>query len=893
MSQDKPWLIALVCAIGLSLYFAWPSETKPFFAEGEFFHGSRINLGLDLQGGSELRVQLDRRFLDKSLNVERETDRAISVLERRINHHGLKEPRISRFGEDQIIIQLPGIDQAEAKRVKDIVTRSGKLEFKIEADEDVQRRADYQSAKAPKGYKWYVRMDDEGGGAPVLCKEDTKLTGDMVKLATYGLDTENPGKYEVNLTFNSDGRKMFADITRANVGKRIAIILDDKLVSAPVVREPILGGTAQITGDFKQREAADLSTVLRSGSLPAPLLIVAEKFVGPSLGEDAIQKGLWAGLLSVIAVLIFMVAFYRSLGWAANIALLMNVIFLFGFLAFAGATLTLPGIAGIVLTLGMAVDSNIIIYERIRDESEKGKGVLQAFESGFDRAFWTVFDANLTTFIIGVVLYAFGTGAIRGFAVTLMVGIVTTMITALSCTKLILHALLHTDLPWLKITEFKIARAIGATNYPFMKLSPKWIKTSVAVIAVTMLLFIVRGRENFGVDFNGGSVINVGFREAQGIDAVRQAIRDLKNESGSSKYADVEVQSISTAGQVASSGISSEFAIRTASEDAGQMKADLMQVFGDKLGRTPIDPLGKLEKPGHPYHGGDRYQVSLAQPMVYADFDKAVREAFDKASLGKPICRLIGMTVEPGQEPKDPLGTFEVITHPNAADRFKEVKDALAGKLALSTDAFSAVDSIGGSVARKMAIDGIKALVFSWVGVILYLAIRFELMFGIAAVIALIHDVLISMGVMGLTAWLLPSSMGVSLDIGLTAMAAFLTIVGYSVNDTIVVFDRIRESMQSSKKGAVAEVIDEAINQTLSRSLMTSATVFLTVLILFVVNARSGGGISQFSFPMLIGVIVGTYSSIFIAAPLVVWVGGKAARDAQTKAAAGAAAKPA
>ncbi len=899
MGQDRIWILTLAAAVGFCLFLVWPGEAKPFFGEGEWLHGSNINLGLDLQGGSELRVTLDRSFLERGTEIAKETDRAIEVLERRINHHGLKEPRIQRIGEDQILIQLPGIDQSEAKRVKDIVTRSGKLEFKIEADEDVVQRSRYPD-KAPKGYKWYARGDDSGGGEnPVLVKDESKLTGDKVKTATYGLDVNQPGSWEVNLVFNAEGRRLFADMTRKHVQHRIAIILDDKLVSAPVVREPILGGQAQITGGFKSREAADLSTVLRSGSLPAPLRIVAETFVGPSLGEDSIRKGLQAGILAMLAVLVFMGVFYRSLGVAANLALLINVIFLLGALAFAGATLTLPGIAGIVLTLGMAVDSNIIIYERIRDEVEKGKGPLQAFEAGFDRAFWTVFDANVTTFITGLVLYSFGSGAVKGFAVTLMVGIVTTMITALWITRTLLHAMLHTDIPWLKITEFRIARAVGNTNFPFMATAPVAVRFSLAIVVVTMAVFAFRGKDNFGIDFRGGTVVDVSFAEPQKIDDVRRSITTLQvtdAQGTRTKYSDAEVQSISTSVEAATDlppGTSREFSIRTGVEDANAFRADLAQLFGDRLGATPIDVLGKLEKSGHPYHGGDRLQVNLGKPMPYAEFDKKAKEAFDKAGLPKPIARLIGVTVEPGKEPAEAIKAFELILHPSANDRFKEVKSTLTSTFALSNDPFTRVENIGPTVARTLLTDGLKALIFSWIGIILYLAVRFELMFGIAAVVALIHDVTISIGVTCLVAAVLPSSMGISLDIGLTALASYLALIGYSVNDTIVVFDRVRENMLLGKKASVADVVDRSVNETLSRSLMTAATVFITVLILFIVNARSGSGIAQFAFPMLVGVVVGTYSSVFIACPLVVWVGGKAARTAPASKPEAASASPA
>ncbi|MBI3267892.1 MAG: protein translocase subunit SecD [Planctomycetes bacterium] len=893
--DDKAKLIGIVLLTAVAAFFAWPSADKPGFREfpdgkQEFLNGYSFKLGLDLQGGSELRLALKRRENGREVlpagKVAEATRKAVETLERRINVHGLKEPRITTYGEDQILVQLPGIDAAEVQRVKTIITTSGKLQFKLVADEEVQRVWE-SSHTVPQGYRVYTRRvseehEKEGEhGETLLIRDREEMTGEEVATAADKFSLDTRSGFEVELRLTEHGRRTFAKLTSENVHRRLAIILDEKLISAPEIREPINGGTAQITGNFGAKEAKDLGTVLRSGSLPAGIELIAENSVGPSLGEDSVRRGTAAGVIALVAVLVFMVYFYRTAGVVANVALFMNVVFLVGLLAVFQATLTLPGIAGIILTMGMAVDSNIIIYERIREERERGKPLLTAFEAGFDRAFWTVFDSNITTLIAGVVLYYEGTGPIKGFAVTLCLGILTTLFTALTCTQTMLRALITNGIGGWKVTELRMLSTFKSPKFPFMSLGRTCILGSGAVIGVTMLVFFLRGDRNYGIDFNGGTILNVRFAQAVEIDEIRKTIAGIPAEgaAGKPKYPDVEVQRVlAVAGGSDGAAQPIEFAVRTGALELDrehqkvapqeQLKKDLLGAFAGKVPSEPIVfPVpGLLEKPGHPYHGGQRIVVNLSTALTRKDIETKLAAICKKAEVGDANLRV------PPPESETSASSFEFVVRPEDNGRVSQVEAAILDKesgLALSENPFPSVQNIGPSVARDLKWKAIVALFWSWLAMIVYLAIRFDFKFALGAVVALIHDVLVCIGVQSVVQMLLPGSFGISLDMGLPTVASWLTIIGYSVNDTIVIFDRIRENMREMKREPLEVILNASINQTLSRTILTSMTVFLTVLALFAFTARSGGGVAGFSFPMIVGVITGTYSSIYIASYLV------------------------
>ena len=884
MSETSKWQLFLILIIvGLAGYIAYPSNEKPFFGKGEWLEGKQIEPGLDLQGGSELRLALKKEGLAEG-NISEYTEKAKEIIERRINFSGLKEPRIQKYGSDQILIQLPGMDMAEAERVKKIITTSGRLEFKLEADPQIVKDYNEKFPKAPPGYSWYEQEDTRDRseqGTRVLVSNKVELTGEhIVKAGTRFVQMEG---LAVEFEFDPYGAKVFANLTQKHAesvvgddARRLAIILDNKLVSAPLIKNPITDGEGIITGRFTAQQSQDLATVLRSGSLPASLEIISENYVGPSLGEDAIRRGIVSFVLAVGAVILFMLIYYHLSGLIAIIAMAMNFILLVGILSFFNATLTLPGIAALVLTLGMAVDSNIIFYERIREEVKKGKDTNAAFESGFNRALVTVFDANLTTLLAGIILFYFGTGPLKGFAIVLCVGIITTLFTGYFASKVMLKASIESGL----LKNFSMLQIFSKANVPFMQKAGIFKIVSLLLVIFAVGIFLAKGKENYGIDFTGGTVVNINFTKSADIAEVRDTIRGITTIDAAtnvrvSKYSDAEVQSVLThlKGDVKSSvkGVfdqsqysSNEFQIRTkfvtTADKVQEFKSDLQKSFADKIAPDRIVSSTIVTKV-RDY----RYRITIEIP---ANSDiKAIQEKL-KARCAKDAFS------EPFMVAEDESAPAVTATNTTEMKRyhiyFKENNDMALEKmvreeLGFSAGPFSRVESIGGMVAREIQRNAVIAIILSWLGMILYLAVRFEFKYGLAAVIALVHDVLISLGAIIVFNLLVPKSAGMALEINLSSVAAFLTIIGYSVNDTIVVFDRVRENIKLLKGESFFNIVNRSINETMGRTIWTALTVFLTVAILFGITARSGGGIASFAFPMMVGTVVGCYSSIYIA----------------------------
>ncbi|OIO37405.1 MAG: protein-export membrane protein SecD [Candidatus Omnitrophica bacterium CG1_02_41_171] len=396
----------------------------------------KIKLGLDLLGGMQLMLQVEKTNLEEKA-VTDSTDRALEIIRNRIDALGVTEPVIQKAGEDCILIQLPGIKDPE--RAIEIIGKTALLEFKL-VDDDNKLLDQALSGNVPEGYEvaYLVRKDERGirqQGPALLLKKEAELNGSGLKDAYIGIDSN--GFPEVRLEFNREGAKKFARVTGTNIEKRLAIVLDGRVQSAPVIKDCISGGKAQITGRFTMDEAKDLAIVLRAGALPAKLSIIQKRIVGPSLGRDSIQKGATSAFLGTILVLLFMVIYYAGSGMIANFALFINILIIFAVLAFFKATLTLPGIAGIALTIGMAVDANVLIFERIREELKIRKTIRSSIDAGYERALVTIVDSNLTTVIAAFILFLFGTGSIKGFGLTLTVGILANIFTAVFVTKLL------------------------------------------------------------------------------------------------------------------------------------------------------------------------------------------------------------------------------------------------------------------------------------------------------------------------------------------------------------------------------------------------------------------------------------------------------------------------
>ncbi len=603
----------------------------------------------------------------------------------------------------------------------------------------------------------------------VAIKETTRegiapLTGDVIVDARQ--DYSPTGQVEISMSMNSDGARIWRRLTADNVGRSIAIVLDDFVYSFPVVQGEIPGGRSQITGQFTVAEAQDLANILRAGSLPAPARIVEEAIVGPSLGREAIQSGFISFVLAFVIVLIYMAVYYSKAGWVANVALVANIFFIFGVLASLGAVLTLPGIAGIVLTLGMAVDANVIIYERILEELRAGKGQRLAISDGYKNAYSAIIDGNVTTLLTGIVLYIFGSGPVQGFATTLIIGIISSLFTAILLSRLIFSRWMEKNI---NISfDTKLSKdMLTKVNFDFISLRKKFYIISAVVIVVGLVSLGIRGF-SFGVDFTGGRSYVVRF--------------------------DQEVNTV-----------------------------NLRSVLENNLGEAPeVKTFG----PNSQVKITTRYLLDVDSPEADS---LAERKLFEGLApfFNNPI-------------------TFEEFTSDDQAK--------VIGRLSSQ--------KVGPTVARDIKINAVIALIVSLFIIFLYIAIRFKKwQFGVGGLASLAHDSIIVISLYSLLHDIVPWTM----EVDQTFIAAILTIIGYSINDTVVIFDRIRENINLFPKRDLKLNINLALNATLSRTFNTSGTTLAVLLIIFLFG---GEVIRGFAFALLIGIAVGTYSSLFNATPI-------------------------
>ena len=1049
-----------------------------------------IKLGRDLAGGTELVYQITLPKGESGATAESQT---INILRQRIDPQNIKEFTIQLQGTNRILIQVPKASRAEVERLKQRLTKMGLLEFKLALPRPTQdNRAyaeEYARADAGRPVAGYEPMftrgtgeDEEGAedkGVLILVKEgDPEITGRL--LADVGVDQDSLGRPAVGFVFNRQGQRIFANVTDRHREMLLAIILDGKLYSAPVIKSRI-AGRGIIEGSFTAQEVTDLVTVLKAGSLPVDLKLLQESTVGPQLGHDSIVQGVRSVIIAGLMVLIFIGIYYMSCGLVADGALILNLVLLIGVLGLLGAALTLPGVAGIVLTVGMAVDANVLIYERIREESLAGKAVSVALRNGYDRAYTTIIDANVTTLLTAVILYLVGTGPVRGFAVTLSVGIVLSMFTSLYVTRLALETMIAKG--WLK--RFRMLRAIGKTQVRFTRYRRLAYVASAAAVAIGVTAFFVRGSNLYDIDFMGGILARVSLAKP----TPTATVRDLLAKSG---FPRAEVQGISTA--AGGLGRPTDFNIRVKGVGSEQTKQELEVKFEpvlsnaglageDSISETrdgtalilrlkePVDEMtlrkALVGQGGDPFNIAhvtevipegeeakarsftirlteapklaedravwsdmlyvliwarlQRHEVGVSlgnvqggpEPdapaqMTYSTSDpisgqvlaadlmlsfpeievevpaqparefllKGSRKALEAlkrettdnaflpdavfdgwsvtATLPEPVAeddlratasvrgleglqiiaqdakastyrlnlsqeqvkqelttafenldeRRIAVEFGAPQGPPDLLGKVKVdmsISEPMLTGEIEHYLEVALGQPAqgvladgpaadvrtatitlllpakklelakgLISDAFSRpqpvqqVVSIGSVVANEMKGRALLAVICASILIILYVAVRFHgFRYGIAAVVALVHDVLITVGAVALADW---AGVAGDVKINLPMLAAFLTIMGYSLNDTIVVFDRIRENMASAGRKMVnAEIIDSSVNQTLSRTLLTSMTTLMVVLVLYFL----GGAVLQgLAFTLIVGILVGTYSSVFIASPI-------------------------
>ncbi len=723
--------VLIVLLVAFAFWKAYPPFDR-FDKDGNITGEGKLNLGLDLQGGMYLVLEVDTSQLDKEAKKDARA-RAIEVLRNRLDPQGVKEYPIYPQGSDRIVIQLPG--ETDRERVLARIKKVAHLEFKLVSDSMDKLKAALEGTVSP-GYELL-----EYEGKPILLEKKAVLTGDALVDAVVDFSQRTFGQPYVSLTFNNKGARLFSQITGQNVNRRLAILLDGVVQSAPVIREKIPSGRAQITGKFSVDEANDLAIVLRAGALPAPIDVIEERTVGPTLGKDSIAKGIKAILLGGIIVLSFMMLYYLLAGVIANIALCMNLVLILGALSYFKATLTLPGIAGLVLTIGMAVDANVLIFERIKEEIKLGKTLHSGIVSGYNRAFLTILDANVTTLITALILFQFGTGPVRGFATTLSIGIIASMFTAIVVTRVILDILTKNKI----ITKLRMLHLIKETKIDFIGRRRIAYLFSVVIIAIGLIAFAQRSEKNFGIDFTGGTVQQFKFERPVTIEEVRASMAKIG-------LGDVPIQIF---------GAGREMIIRT-----------------------------------------------------FADTSEEVTRQFRQDFSGN---------------------SFEV----------------------------TRVEKVGPSIGRDLREKATWAFFYAMIGICIYISLRFEFRFAIVAIIALLHDVLVSVAAVALT----------GREISLPVIAALLTVVGYSINDTIVIFDRIRENLNVMRKSKFNDILNLSINQTLSRTLLTSVTTLFVILSLFLFG---GEVINDFSFVLLVGVLVGTYSSIFVASSILAdWRGKK------------------
>ena len=599
---------------------------------------------------------------------------------------------------------------------------------------------------------------------------EPKINGEDVVNASQSFD--NDSKPSVALSFNSNVADVWAKWTEQKVGKVIAIVLDDQVFSSPFIRQKITGGNTEISGGFETiEEAQDLANILKAGSLPVPAVIVDEAIVGPSLGEENINSGLWSFFFAFLLVLFYMIFYYKRAGWVANVALIANVFFIIGTLASLGAALTLPGIAGLVLTIGMSVDANVLIYERIREELKNGKGIKLAIQDGYKHAYSAIIDANVTSLLTAVVLAYFGSGPIQGFATTLIIGVFTSLFSAIFITRLIFSYFLDTNKDVHFSRKFTENLFTGST-IEFLKKRKVFYVISALIVGFGIFSLSTKGLDG-GVEFTGGRTYRVEFSEKIDKSAVQNAVSDRCVDDNGNNIAP-EVKTVDNAYTLEITTKYLEKSVLKNKVKVAKIDASLAQAFQD-LGYSNIEDVNE----------GMTYTLLTSRGVESQISDELIKGSF-------------------------------------------------------------------------------LAVIFSLFIIFIYIAYRFrKWQFGLGALIAMFHDVLVVLGLFSIFYNIVPFSM----EIDQAFIAAILTVVGYSINDTVVVFDRIREYSVLHKKSSAVQVVDRALNSTLSRTINTSLSTFLVLLTIFIFGGES---IKGFAFALMVGVVVGTYSSLFIATPLVV-----------------------
>jgi protein-export membrane protein SecD/preprotein translocase SecF subunit len=836
MKSQLWWKWLVIFGLVVTSIFLCTPATNVYDADGNLVRHGKIRLGLDLDGGTSFALVLDEEELRARLEEENPdapkadidalfkqavasaNETAVEIVRNRIDSLGTEEPVITKGQDGRIYVEIPGATAEQREQAERMIKSAAFLEFYLVATDNDEKCADlFAKGQAPQGYQvsragsYYVRNEkvpapdpralrrfgnpgptkifllekdrvegsDQEIYRPLFVERKAKMTG--AHLSNAGTTTDDMSRMVVTLAFDSVGTKQFAQVTGkyaatdTRAGRYMAIVLDGVSYSHPYLKEPITGGHAVISGSFTYVEATMLKNVLNAGAMPAPLKMLSKRFVSPTLGEDSIRDAKTAILVGVAAVLLFMLLYYRAMGLVADLAMALNFILLplcavaasgllsqvSGDATLSGGSLmrlpvlTLPGIAGLLLSVGMAVDANVLIYERTREELKAGRPGFPSIMAGYQRAFSAIFDGNITTVLTGVILFVVGTGLVRGFAVTLVAGIVASMFTALFVTKVVFQSALREDTGW-KPTMMQAVK--DGVDIPFIANFRKYLGVSVAIIVLSLGFTVFKGMRNvsdvFAVDFTGGAKVSYSVQVAEGAERPDRA---------------AIVAALQAAG--------------IADADPQYQEADGATFLEIKTVRTDVDG------------------VEIAQVI-----DKALKE---------------------GSDPE----------------------------LAKASFTFLDIDSIGSQVGREMKRTAFKAIGLATLMMLVYIGFRFEFGFGLGAVVALVHDVLITIGLFG----------ALPFQFNLTIVAALLTIVGYGVNDTIVLFDRVREELKRDQKSDFPVLVNRCVNATLSRTVLTSVTTLLPVVALI---GFCSGDIRGFGVCMLIGLVTSTFSSVFVAAPV-------------------------
>ncbi len=895
-----------------------------------------FRLGIDLAGGTNLVYQADReqaQALGKEINSSA-MDELTRAIARRVNPSGTEEVTVRQVGEDRVEIIIPGADTDYVHAMKEKITRLGSLEFGILAArhdsehrsvivraeqpgvDDVfdgtERRATWMPvARIQSGPKAGTLKDVDGDPSKDVFRE-REVNGEVIREFLIILDPPEQridGRYLVNsrptfdenggvavgFTFNSRGGFLFQNMTGRYQPKkdgnkyRLAAILDGRIHSAPSIND-VISESGIITGDFTQEEVNELVSVLNAGALEIPLIKepVSEYTISPLLGVDVQEKGILAISLAAVIVLAFMIVYYWVGGVIADICLLVNVSLVLGAMALIDATFTLPGLAGLVLTIGMAVDANVLIFERMREELAKGGSLRMAIQNGFGKAFSTILDANLTTLISAVILYSIGTDQVRGFAVTLFVGILMSMFSALYVGRLIFDILESKRLisPATLLGKSLVAK----TNFDFVGKQKFATLASFLLIAAGMLTLFSRGKDNLDIDFTGGSMVTFQFKDNPGIDEARAA---LQQEFGN----DMSLERLVV--PQPDGGIDQIFfRLRTKNQDIDQVQILVDTAFKNSpheltkitMQFGEITPLPKEEtaaesKAQLPFEGGHQVALSFSDEVTitaiedrflrnYAALINARAEDLADSVNLYSLTGTSGSGMEASESTVRRYQTLQLkVNQDITLDQLGQVLNSMQQQME-GSPVLNEVNTFSSAVAGETQGKALLAIFASLLAIIAYIWFRFEqIAFGLAAVVALMHDVLVVLGLVAIASVLSTSPLGPALlltdfKINLPMIAAFLTIIGYSLNDTIVVFDRIRE-VRGKNPAITKEIINTSLNQTLSRTILTSLTTLLVVVILYFIG---GEGLHGFAFCLIAGILVGTYSTIYIANPVLLWV---------------------